>query len=241
MEPEQTNDDEAKPTREKQGDAPWDEHCLTIRQRAFIAALIGPAAGNATKAIGMAGLRPKGSYKTRSDAAVEMLNKPHIQAAIARALSQRFSGPEWTQSRLLELSRSSMANFLTIGKDGEPKLDMKKAIEAGAMGQLAQLSYDQNGNPKIKIFDPISALTTLAKIQGMLRDNGAEPERDVLLTNDPALVSASPPPGAIPSLPRPDPVQGLPSGEAVGQDGNGQAQVGDEQLGNGPSAPAEPS
>jgi hypothetical protein len=55
------------PKPEDEGDAPWDEDWLTLKQRLFVKAFVGPAAGNATKAAEMAGYSDSNRQRAGSD------------------------------------------------------------------------------------------------------------------------------------------------------------------------------
>lgn len=157
-----------------------DDDGLTVKQRLFVAAIAGPARGNATKAAEMAGYRADNRIVLASTAS-ENLRKPHIQEAIALALAKRSATPDWAKTTLVDMAKSSLSNFVSVGNDGEPHLDFAKAAAAGAIGQLKEFSADilpgEEGEQKvirckIKVHDRIAALGILLKLYGMLSDAG---------------------------------------------------------------------
>jgi len=164
----------------------WGDDGLTIRQRSFVEALIGPAAGNATKAAQMAGYRDD-NYAALAVTASENLKKPNVQEAIALALARRRMTPEWAQERLLEISSASMRNFVSIDEKGRLSVDWKKAAEAGAIGQIREIREDVidtgGGSVEVikrsfKLHDVVGALRTVLQLSGLLKK---EP-RNLVLT-----------------------------------------------------------
>jgi phage terminase small subunit len=152
---------------------------LTVRQRLFVEALIGPAGGNATKAAEMAGYKSDNRnalYVT----ACETLRIPKVQEAIRLAIARLKDSPEWARASLVDLASSSMENFVTVDDEtGEMKLDPIKARDAAALGQIKKfrqrLIPGRDGAPNemdvtIEIHDRTSALQTLLKLDGKLVD-----------------------------------------------------------------------
>lgn len=175
-------------------DDPWDGSGLTIRQKRFVDALVGPAGGNATKAAEMAGYNAENRLTLRVTAA-ENLSKPNVQTAIAHALAAQRLSPEWAKRQLADMASASMANFLTVGDDGEAKLDFSKAAAMGALGQIKELKEEgiKTGNDTtiikrtIKLHDRVSALGLLLKFHGLVggdgNDDGDEREIRVRVVN----------------------------------------------------------
>jgi hypothetical protein len=163
----------AKP--EDEGDAPWDKEGLTFKQRAFVKAFVGPAAGNATKAAAMAGY----SDSNRNVLAVtgwETLRKPNVQRAISRAVAEREGGPEWTRAGVVEIARSSASDYLVFDTDEKgnriPRADLIAAMEAGALGTIKKIKFDPEtgGIVQIEGYDRLAALNLLAKMHGIAPD-----------------------------------------------------------------------
>lgn len=157
---------------------------LTIKQRLFVAAITGPARGNATKAAEMAGYRSDNRHALEATAS-ENLRKPEIVEAIAHAFAKKCAGPEWARASLIDLARSSMANFVSVDPDGEARIDFKKAAAAGALGQIKE--YREEGirsgdgdvsvvKRTIKIHDRTAALGMLLKLHGLLNEAADKPQ-----------------------------------------------------------------
>jgi phage terminase small subunit len=159
-------------------DDPHGDDGLTERQRKFVDAYIGPAGGNATKAASMAGYKDDNTPALRACAS-RLLTFANVQTALARAIARRRLSPEWAREGLTEVASSSMANFVTVNSEtGETQLDMKRAIEAGALGQIKEYREEVlsvNGaatvlKRTVKIHDRTQALATLLRLQGQLPD-----------------------------------------------------------------------
>jgi phage terminase small subunit len=157
-------------------DEAWDSDGLTVRQRAFVEALVGPAGGNATKAAEMAGYAAENRL-TLAATASENLRKPYVQEALARALARRRMSPEWAQERLLELASASMRNFAHV-ENGDLVIDWDKAAAIGAIGQIGEVTEEvlkTEGTAKVikrkfKLHNPKGALETILKLTGLLKD-----------------------------------------------------------------------
>lgn len=153
----------------------WDDDGLTFRQREFVRALVGPAGGNATRAAEMAGYKSENVNSLRVTAC-QNLTKPNVQRAINRAMAEKHASPEWVKASLADVASSSMANFLKPDEKGEFILDLEKAAEAGALGQIKEYKEEvlsTGGEAKlikrtIKIHDRLPALRTLVEMSGML-------------------------------------------------------------------------
>jgi phage terminase small subunit len=169
------------PTVEVRADVDTDgfgDDGLTIRQRAFVAALVGPAGGNATKAAEMAGYASE-NRNALMVTACRLLSFAKVAEAITHALAARNASPEWAKLQLIDAAGSSLANFVTVNESGEPRLDFKKAAEAGAMGQLKEFHHEvikvdgaagETIKTTIKVHDRMTAIQTLLKLHGLLID-----------------------------------------------------------------------
>lgn len=157
-------------------DDPLELDGLTIRQKRFVLAMVGPATGNATRAAALAGYN-QANRKAMHVTAFVTLSNPRVQAALARAFAQQNYSPEWAKAGLMDLASSSLANFLTVNADGVTEIDFVKAAEAGALGQIKEYHEEaikMDGSPAsvlkrtIRLHDRRAALETLLKIDGKI-------------------------------------------------------------------------
>ena len=159
-----------------QDDRVRDEEGLTVRERAFVLALAGPAKADPEDAAKLAGITKAqmGKY----------LNTPHVQRALARALKAKNFNADWAKASISELCDVSMADFLTIDENGEENWDMKKAQYAGAIGAIKSYHckedswVDKDGTKhrqvdrKIELYNKQESIKLLAELLGMIdRDN----------------------------------------------------------------------
>jgi hypothetical protein len=152
-------------------DDEWGKDGLTHKQREFVKAYVGPAAGNASRAAEMAGYRSDNRESLRVTAS-ENLTKPNVQRAVAKALARRHGGPKWTRAGLVEIARASLADFLGIDGQGKVKIDLRLAQAAGALGLLKKVRVretDMGQEVTIETYDRMAALKTLAEMHGLLR------------------------------------------------------------------------
>lgn len=156
---------------------PWDAEGLTLKQRRFCEAYVGPAAGNATRAAQMAGYRDDNRHSLEATAS-ENLRKPALRSFIGRLIARQGVGVEYLKSRLAQLAQSSLDNCCTIDRDGEVVVDMKMAAELGALGQIKELSDEilKTGGEcstirrKVKLHDPTKAIELLLRMHGAIID-----------------------------------------------------------------------
>lgn len=166
-----------------------DDHGLTPKQLLFCVAYVGPAGMNGTKAARMAGYSDSNNNVLASTAR-ENLTKPQIQNHIARLLARKLATPEWAEERVRGIAMSNMANFIAVSGDGQAYLDIGKAVAAGALGQIKELTTEtiQVGDSpvsvlksKLKIHDPLPALTLLLKMAGRLQDAGDSSDKPMVV------------------------------------------------------------
>jgi hypothetical protein len=157
---------------------PHGDDGLTDRQREFVKAYVGPAAGNATKAAAMAGYNDSNNDSLRVTAH-RLLTKANVQRALARSRAEKHGGPEWTRAGIVEIADANFADFMVCDASGEPTFDLKAAYAAGAMGLVKEITEEVisgGGGPvqvikrRVKLHDRQKALDTLAKMHGMLVD-----------------------------------------------------------------------
>ncbi len=155
----------------------WDQDCLTTRQRSFVEAMMGLAAGNATKAAELAGYAAE-NRNALAVTASRLLNNAKVQAALARAFAERNDDPEWARARLLDIASATMANFLETGEDGEEVLSLSKARGAAALGHIREFKEELLKTSDVtsiikrtvKLHDPLPALVAILKLQGKLKE-----------------------------------------------------------------------
>lgn len=166
-----------KPEDEPEGHGFGDDG-LTERQRMFVAAYIGPAAGNASRAAKMAGYSDSNSHVLQNTAS-RLLGFVGVQRALARARADKLGGPEWTKAGIVEIADSNMAAFYKVNERGQKVLDMDAAYEAHAMGLVKEVHEEviSGGDGpvavikrRVKLYDRLAALQLLAKMHGMLVD-----------------------------------------------------------------------
>lgn len=164
--------------RAEEEDGEWGPDGLTVRQRKFVDALVGPAAGSAIKAAELAGYAAE-NRRALAATACRLLSCANTQEAIAHALARLRATPEWAQNNLVAIARSSMANFLSRDDNGQVRLDLEKATENGSLGQIREYREEVLKVPggetelvkrTIKIHDPTGATATLLKLFGMITE-----------------------------------------------------------------------
>lgn len=156
---------------------PVESDGLSIRHRSFVDAIVGPAAGNGSKAAEMAGFASENRISL-AVTATRLLNKANIQQAIAHAYAKRNMTPEWALATASDLASVSMAKFVSLGPDGKPMLDWIKAAESGAIGHIREWreeGIDHNGSFTVvkrsfKLFDKQKAVDTILRLHGLLKD-----------------------------------------------------------------------
>lgn len=172
-----------EPKAENDDHEPCGPDGLTIRRRAFVDALTGPALGNATKAAEIAGYASENRLSLGATAA-RLLGIVSVQRAIADALAARRLTPDWTRNQIADVASASMAAFMTVGPDGSPVLDWEKAAAAGAIGHIREWKEEvvTAGDGKVltvlkrtfKLYDRMKALDLLAKMQGLVKPDAGE-------------------------------------------------------------------
>lgn len=158
-------------------DDAWGEDQLTHKQRLFVAAYVGPAAGNGTKAAQLAGYRDDNRDSLKATAC-ETLTKPYVQRAIARLVASKLGSADWTRAGIVEIANANLSDFATVDAAGEVVIDMAKAFEAGATGLVREIKEEvikSVGSVAVikrsfKLHDRLRALEILAKMNGQLNE-----------------------------------------------------------------------
>ena len=95
---------------------------------------------------------------------------------IRELVSARIANVSLTANEILaryaDIAEASMADFLDFDEDGKPKIDLKKARDAGRLGLLKKLRVKANGEIEISMADSEHALDQMARHHGLFeRDN----------------------------------------------------------------------
>lgn len=140
---------------------------LTTKQQKFVAAIVGPAKGNATEAAAMAGYTgPRTSLAVQGH---DNLRNPNIQGALEKAMAQY--SPEKVVRKIGEHADADYDDCITIHEDGSFHFDLIKIKAAGKTHLIRKLKHDaESGAPVIEMQDQAAALDRLAKIHGLYKD-----------------------------------------------------------------------
>ena len=140
---------------------------LNAREKAFVLQYI-ICQRNGTKAAKAAGY----SAKTAGQKANQLLNKVQIRDAIQKRTNATFRAMHMDADETLALlarqARFSLKGMIKV-VDGAPVVDLENATQ-DQLDALAEASLSETGVLKIKGPNVLGALTTLAKIQGLMKD-----------------------------------------------------------------------
>lgn len=143
-------------------------------------------------------------YAHPAQAGHRLRHLPHVAAAISEQLAKRAMPRDEVLARLADIGRGSLGDFIEVLPNGKWRLDLTKAEKAGKLHLLHEVSETEYG-PKIKLHDPMGALSILAKHHGLaapekhevtIHDDGADREFDRKLAGVIALVTAGADPSA---------------------------------------------
>ena len=151
---------------------------LTAKQERFVAEYLVDL--NATQAAIRAGYSPR----TAKQMGTENLAKPVLAAAIQKAMAERGKRTEIEADDVIrELAKIGFANmldYITIGKDGDPYVDLSKLTreQAAAIGEVTVEDFtDGRGEGardvrrvKFKLADKRGALVDLGRHFGLFTD-----------------------------------------------------------------------
>lgn len=141
-------------------------HTLNARQEAFCQSYA--RYGNATRAGKEAGY----SEKTAHVQGHALLKLPKISSRIETIKNDRFRALHMDKDETLALlarqARFSLKGLIKI-EGGAPVVDLENATQ-DQLDALAEASLSETGVLKIKGPNVLGALTTLAKIQGLMKD-----------------------------------------------------------------------
>lgn len=146
-----------------------DEHGLTLKDLKFVAAYLGPANCNATKAARMAGSKANGI--TLRTIGSDLLAKPNIHEEIRRRFREGGIGPEEVVKRLADQCRVNMLDFVTLDENGMPIVDLRRAKKAGKgmlIRKVKATKFKAHTTCTLEVLDSTKALITMARIHGLL-------------------------------------------------------------------------
>lgn len=136
---------------------------LTFRQRLFLEFYLGEAQGNATEAARRAG------YSEPDVQGPRLLGNVGIQAAVDARLDEAALKTNEILARLSEQATSDLSDFVTITKEGEPRLDLKKARDRGKLHLVKKLTPTKNGIA-VELYDAQAALVHLGKYRKLFTE-----------------------------------------------------------------------
>jgi hypothetical protein len=147
---------------------------IYVREAAFIKAYLGAAKGVAAEAARMVGLGHENPHSARVTGS-RMLARGRVQRIIARELVRKLGGPKWVKAGLAEIANGNMADLIDSATG---RVDPERVTAAAAWGVVE--SYQEESTEavggvvvtrrKVKLYSRLKALTTLARIHGLLID-----------------------------------------------------------------------
>lgn len=102
--------------------------------------------------------------------AVRLMREPRIKSAIEKGYRELAPSPHEVLARITAQARATIADVFDIDDRGYPVLNLKKAEEAGKLGLIRSLKWDNENRPVVEMCDSQAALLHLAKILGLLVD-----------------------------------------------------------------------
>lgn len=137
---------------------------LTKKQKAFVEEYL--QSWNATESAIKAGYSKKTAYSIGS----ENLTKPEIAEQIQARLDAMVMSADETLVSLSKIARGDMSDFLNLdGGDDERLLDFQKAKNRGSISLIKKFKIGKHGI-EFELYDKQSALNTLAKHHGLLKE-----------------------------------------------------------------------
>lgn len=107
-------------------------------------------------------------YREPEAAARVMIRKRHIRDAIEARLAELGMGRGEVLNRLTTMARATPGDIIKIDPHGGLALDYEAIARLKHL--IKEFTFDSNGLPKIKFFDPHEALRDLAKVHGLFRE-----------------------------------------------------------------------
>ncbi len=154
----------AKEDRTSDGRLNWSRRSTLLRWRAFADEYLsnGFNAAEAARAIGCRGKASQTGWR--------LLNYPEVRAYIQKKFEERSMQANEVLARLADHAQGSMGDFVSEDFDGEPRLDLKKAREAGKLHLIKRLRVQANGAFDIELYDQQNALQLIGRHLQMFVD-----------------------------------------------------------------------
>lgn len=115
-----------------------------------------------------AAIRAGYSKKTAAASASRLMRDPDIEAAVEERLKDLAMSAAEATKRLGDIARSEIGDFFKLTeKDGDFYLILdREAVLKDGGGLIKEITWDQNGRPKLKLYDAQKALKTILKAHG---------------------------------------------------------------------------
>jgi hypothetical protein len=137
---------------------------LTLKQRQFIDAYLGPSNGNATDAARRAG------YSQPMQQGYENLRKPEISEEIDRRYSEKCMGADEVLTRLADQARGVGAYICTDISEALPTVRVKQLLEDGRGHLIKSVKYTDKGACNIEFYDAQAALIQIGRHHKLFTD-----------------------------------------------------------------------
>ena len=135
---------------------------MTYRQRLFVAAFLGPAAGNAVKAAAMAG------YSCPDANAHRIAAAPPVRAAIDAKVAEAALSSDEVLAHLSDQAQGDMGDFANlVGADkDEARAELLRLRKAGKARLIKRITPTKHGIG-VELYDAQAALKLLGNFRGL--------------------------------------------------------------------------
>jgi hypothetical protein len=139
------------------------ERKLTLKQEKYIEAYL--RTGNATQAAREAGY--EGDTQGLANIGYQNYRKLYIRQRIEDRIAEARIDTDEILGVLRSQLHGSIEDCFEFSDYGQPTLNLNLARARGVLHLIKELSFDQWGRPKVKMYDAKSAADTLARISGL--------------------------------------------------------------------------
>jgi hypothetical protein len=136
---------------------------MTDKRTLFVAAYLGEARLNATRAARIAG------YKDPEKEGWRVKKDPEVARLISEGLDARAMTKEEVLAELSEIATMDAGEFMTVPEFGKAYFDFQKAKKNGLLHHIKKLSYTKYG-PSVELVDRQAALVQVGKAHGMFTE-----------------------------------------------------------------------